>query len=294
MAEALETCEETCELDPLQRAFVREEPRISYVQPEDPWLTRQIISRMEYLFGRRKVERIYSRLKVKPFNAPDFFAGALAETGIRLDFDPTQLQKIPQQGPVVFVANHPFGVIDGVVLCHLALRARGDFRIMIHAMLCQDRDLARHFLPIDFQPHRDALRNNIRCKQLARDALAADVPVLIFPSGMVSTAGKLGFGGVSDAPWTTFAAKLVRESRATVIPIHFHGRNSRKFHVASHIAEPLRMALLVHEALNKFGSTIRVDVGDPIPWEVSAARQGRQALTDYLYNEVQTVRRPEP
>ena len=57
-------------------------------------------------------------------------------------FDAAQLTKIPKDGPLVFVANHPYGVVDGLILCDLAMQVRGDFRILIHAMLCQDEDLA--------------------------------------------------------------------------------------------------------------------------------------------------------
>lgn len=269
--------------------YVRDVPRISYVQPDDPWWTQKLVSSVEVLFGRNRIERIYHELKTHPFDVQSFFAQALDRTRIRVEFDHAQLQKIPRSGPVVFLANHPFGVVDGIILCHLALQTRGDFRILIHSLLCQDADLAPYFLPIDFQPSKQAVRNNINSKNKALDYLRRDIPILIFPSGMVSTADRFGFGDVADAPWTTFAAKLIRESGATVVPVRFSGQNSRKFHVASHIAEPLRMALLVHEALNKFGESIEVAVGDPIGADSLEQYADRQSLTDYLYRVVQNT-----
>jgi putative hemolysin len=115
-------------------------------------------------------------------------------------------------------------------------------------MLCRDRNLAPHFLPIDFEDSKAAAKNNIRTKKMAQQCLQEDIPLLIFPSGFVSTADQKGFGKVVDAPWTTFAAKLIRDSEATVVPVYFEGQNSRLFHIASHISEPLRMALLLKEA----------------------------------------------
>jgi len=189
-----------------QNAYVREVPRISYVQPGDPWLTRLLVSRLETLFGRGKVEAVYHKLKDQPFDGRQFFAQALRLMCIQPRYDVTQLYKIPSSGPLVFVANHPYGVVDGLILCDLAMQVRSDFRILIHALLCQDRDLAPYFLPIDFRPGKAALKNNIRSKRSALQCLSEDIPVLIFPSGMVSTADGFGFGGVRDAPWTTFAA----------------------------------------------------------------------------------------
>lgn len=277
-------------VDPQFRSYLREPPRISYTNPDDTWLVRYFVSSIEILLGRNKIEAVYNNLKDEQFNLTTFFSSALKETKITAKYDLDKLQAVPKTGPLMFVANHPFGVVDGIVLCDMALRVRGDLRIMLHSLLCQDSQLAQFFLPIDFQETKQALKTNIRSKQLALEFLSQDIPVLIFPSGMVSTADKFGFGTVRDAPWTTFAAKIIREARATVVPIFFHGQNSRKFHVASHIGEPFRMAMLVHEAINKFGKTVEIEIGEPLTWERLADRGGRQQLTDYLYQQVQSLR----
>ena len=277
-------------VDPQFRSYLREPPRISYTNPDDTWFVRHFVSSIEVLLGRNKIEAVYNDLKDEQFNLTTFFSSALEKTEITAKYDLEKLQAVPKTGPLMFVANHPFGVVDGIVLCDMALRVRGDLRIMLHSLLCQDSQLAQFFLPIDFQETKQALKTNIRSKQLALEFLSQDIPVLIFPSGMVSTADKFGFGTVRDAPWTTFAAKIIREARATVVPIFFHGQNSRKFHVASHIGEPFRMAMLVHEAINKFGKTVEIEIGEPLTWERLADRGGRQQLTDYLYQKVQSLR----
>ena len=277
-------------VDPQFRSYLREPPRISYTNPDDTWFVRHFVSSIEVLLGRNKIEAVYNDLKDEQFNLTTFFSSALEKTEITAKYDLEKLHAVPKTGPLMFVANHPFGVVDGIVLCDMALRVRGDLRIMLHSLLCQDSQLAQFFLPIDFQENKQALKTNIRSKQLALEFLSQDIPVLIFPSGMVSTADKFGFGTVRDAPWTTFAAKIIREAGATVVPIFFHGQNSRKFHVASHIGEPFRMAMLVHEAINKFGKTVEIEIGEPLTWERLADRGGRQQLTDYLYQQVQSLR----
>ena len=277
------------QLDPKFETYVRDQPRISYVQPDDPWPVRQFIASIEVMFGRRKIESIYRELKRNPFVIDEFFDAAFTATNIQPTFNTEQISKIPKQGPLVFVANHPFGVIDGMALCKIALQARGNFRILIHAMLCQDRDLAPYFLPIDFRETKAALKNNIHAKRSALEYLNQDIPILIFPAGFVSTADRRGFGRVVDAPWTTFAAKLIRDANAAVVPVFFHGQNSRRFHVASHVAEPLRMALLLNEALKKFGHSVSAEIGDPLLWDTLATFDSRQTLTDYLYEKVQVL-----
>ncbi len=129
-----------------------------------------------------------------------FFKEAFGATRIEHCYRGVNPKTISAVGPLVFVANHPFGIVDGVALCDIALQARGDFRIMIHSLLCQDKDLAPFFLPEDFNLTKAAVKNNIRAKKVAQDCLAQNIPILIFPSGFVSTADKKGIGSVVDAP----------------------------------------------------------------------------------------------
>jgi putative hemolysin len=276
-------------LEPLFPEYIQGKPTLSYVQPTDPWIMQKFISGVEILFGRRKIESIYGELKEQPFNVASFFSSALHATKINSCYDSAKLAALPKTGPLVFVANHPFGVVDGMVLCDLAIKARGNFRILINAMLCRDRDLAPYFLPIDFHETKAAVKNNIRSKKMAQEALEQNIPLLVFPSGFVSTADRKGFGTVVDAPWTTFAAKLIRDTQATVVPIYFRGQNSRIFHLASHVAEPLRMALLLNEASNKFGTKVITEIGDPLLWTDLDAVGNRQQLTSYLYEKVQCL-----
>ena len=275
--------------DPLFRHYLEERPTLTYAQPDNPWLLRQMILGIENLCGRRKVQRLYDTLKSQPFELNRFFEDAIAVTNIDLRYDQTQLDRIPATGPLAMVANHPFGVIDGTILCHLAAQARGDFRILINAVLCRDKDLAPYFLPVDFSPGKAAMKNNVATGRRAREAMAEDIPVLIFPSGFVSTAGKFGTGRAVDAPWTTFAAKLISDARANVVPIFFHGQNSRAFHIASHLSESLRMAFLIREARARFGTRFDVTIGDTLAYESLEEIKGRKALTHYLYDAVQQL-----
>jgi putative hemolysin len=175
--------------------------------------------------------------------------------------------------------------VDGAILCDLAARTRGEFRILIHAMLCRDADLARCFLPVDFEPTAEATRNNLHTRRIALATLREQGTLLIYPGGGVATASRLGFGNLRDMPWTTFAAKLVQQSGATVVPAFFHGANSRLFHVLSHVHPALRTGLLLREARRQFGTTVRMEIGAPIPYERVHHIRCRARLTELLHRE---------
>lgn len=152
------------DLDPQFQSYLREPPRLSYTNPDDHWVTRNLVSSLEVLLGRNKIEKVYYRLKDQDFDIVTFFENALTEAHISVDYNLEKLSAIPKTGPLMFVANHPFGVVDGIVLCDMALKARSDLRIMLHSLLCQDKQLAPYFLPIDFHDNKEARKTNIRSK----------------------------------------------------------------------------------------------------------------------------------
>ena len=280
------------DVDPMFEHYLVDEPRLTYESPDDGPLTRAFVRLLEGFLGRQKMEAHYQNLKGRQTDAKTFFREAFKLTNITIDGDMSPIANIPKNRPVLFIANHPFGVIDGLIMCNLALDYADDFQVVINSLLCQDRDLVPHFLPIDFSETKEAAKRNVRTKQLAGKALDNGVPLILFPSGMVSTAGAPGFGNVVDAPWTTFIAKLVMQYQPTVVPVFFHGQNTRLFHVASNIAEPFRMAMHMREALRRFGSTVSLDVGQHHSPEDYSHISSRQEMTEHFYNIVQQTRQP--
>ncbi len=268
-------------IDPAFAQYLNPSPRVTYVHPQDHWFRIKLMRWVENSFGAQRLDNLYQCLRAGPDADPQFFANALTQANIRGNFTGFDLAQVPSQGPLLLAANHPFGIVDGLILCDLAMRLRGDFRILINALLCQDERLAHHFLPVDFAPTAAAQRTNIRTKALAVQALKDDVPVVVFPGGGIATANRFGFGELEEFPWTTFAAKLVKQSQATVLPLFFHGQNSRLFHVASHIGEPLRLALLIRETLGRFGQEVSVSVGDLLPY-TQLAHMNRGQMTSFL------------
>lgn len=268
--------------------YVRARPRISYVDPEHHWGRRALVGTLERLSGSGRIERIYRTLKAEPFELADFFDRALELGAIEAEFTPGAEADIPREGPLIFVGNHPYGIVDGLMMCRLAARTRGDFRILLNARLCQDPDLAPYFLPVDFEPTRAALKANIATKRAALETLRRDGTLVMFPAGSVATAPG-GFGPAREFPWSTFVAKLVHQSGATVVPVYFHGQNSRLFHIASAVSETLRSALLLFEARNKLGRRFSVSVGRPIPYAEMAPLRARADLTRYLQDRIEIL-----
>ena len=162
------------------------------------------------------------------------------------------------------ISNHPYGILDGLMLGYILARTRGDFRILAHQVFRKAEELNRVILPISFDESRDATEVNLETRKRAIEYLAQGGAIGIFPGGTVSTALK-PFGRPMDPSWRRFTARLIVKSGAAVVPVYFEGSNSRLFQLASHLHQTLRLALLVNEFKGRVGAPVRVVIGAPLP-----------------------------
>ena len=266
-----------------------DEPTISYVQESDSFLKKHLVNLIEILTGREKLTDIYRILRQDPFEIPRFFKKGIELGNLELFYNRYDEQHIPGEGPLVFIANHPFGIVDGLILCELASRIRGDFRILLNNRLMKDDNLNQFFLPVDFDGTREATKRNLETRRTAQKFLEGGGTLIIFPAGGVATRWRFGMGPLEELPWTTFTAKIVRQSRATVVPLHFQGENSFLFHFASSLGESARLSLFIHEVSRQIGTTIRFTIGEPVPFEAMAHIDSRRELTRFLKDRVESM-----
>jgi putative hemolysin len=212
----------------------------------------------------------------------DFWSVMVQRYGLSLDVISGSLDDIPREGPLILIANHPYGILDGLMMGHILAHVRGDFRILAHRVFRKAQDLDRVVLPISFDETKEAVALNLETRKTALAYLAQGGAIGVFPGGTVSTSAK-PFGQAMDPGWRAFTAKMIAKSDATVVPIFFEGANSRLFQIASHLHSTLRMALLIKEFRSRVDEPVRVVIGQPIPRETLDAHRGdTKAMMDFL------------
>jgi len=260
---------------------VSPEPTFSYASPDDPRLKRIVIRLIETLTGQPRLKRMYLDNRANPVEGETFFAAAIRYLRLHLDFDMARLHEIPKDGPLVIVANHPFGVIDGLAISHLTSLVRGEFKVLTNAVLTQAPEIEDYLLPVDFDETPEALATNIRTRKISRELLKNGGTIIVFPGGTVSTSPR-AFGRAVDPLWQPFTAQLVQRSRATVVPMFFEGQNGRMFQVVSHFSRTLRLSLLFREVRESIGSRVPIRIGRPIRYEELEHLTDRTAFADEL------------
>jgi putative hemolysin len=263
-----------------QKQIARE---ISYASSATTRGGRAVIRALENTTGRLRLIRRARGYDAEVAQGRDFWQVITARYGLDLNVIGGNLDNIPATGPLVLVANHPYGILDGMMMGRiLSARRGGDFRILANSVFCKSPDLEQVILPISFENTKAATKLNIETRAEALRYLAAGGAIGVFPGGTVSTSARL-FSQAMDPGWRTFTAKMICKSRATVVPVFFVGANSRLFQLASHIHATLRLGMLIREFRNRIGQPVDVVVGHALDVvALTPYRQDPKACMDFL------------
>jgi putative hemolysin len=238
--------------------------KLSYANTfTNPWKANTIRA-MEWLTGKLPLLRLVRRFERQgPKEGPAFFSQALELMGIELRTPAEQIARIPATGPVIVVANHPHGLVDGMVLAELVGRVRTDYKILTRNLLSGVSEIEDLMIPVPFPHEENARVESLEMRKAAMDHLRQGGVIVLFPSGVVAASDTF-FGKAVEAVWNPFTAKMITRSGATVVPIHFPGQNSRLYQIANKVSATLRQGLLIHEVMHACNRPQAPIIGAPI------------------------------
>ena len=228
-------------------------------------ILRWAISMMEWCTGKLIILRWIKKYEDSG-TATDhtFFQRVLGVMGITLTTPADQLANIPKTGPVVIVANHPHGMVDGLVIGDVMSRVRTDFRVLTRSILTElDEVGGSYMISVPFPHDPDAQAKGLEMRAKAMSVLKNGGVIAVFPAGVVASSDTM-FGPVIEREWNVFTAKMIHRSGATVVPLRFNGKNSRWYQIANRISAVLRQGLLVFEIVNQRDTPQAPTVGAPI------------------------------
>ena len=257
---------------------------LTYSNTFDSPVKRNIIRLIELLTGKMRIARLVRRFeRMGTFKGQAFWRATLDVMGIDLLTPADQLARIPKTGPVIFVANHPHGLVDGMILADLIGRVRDDYRILTRSLLTGiDEDAASYMIPVPFPHEPQAQKKMVEMRRAAMDHLKTGGIVALFPSGGVASSDSM-FGPAIEREWSVFTAKMIRTSGATVVPCFFPGSNSRAYLIANRISATLRQGLLLHEIVHALNKPQKPVVGVSVdPAEIAARADDPRAFMAWL------------
>lgn len=265
------------------------------------------------LIGLKKLEQFYDRLAALPVADREYWSEILKQMDVRLHYSKTQQLNIPLTGGMVVVSNHPFGGVDGLSILAMVREVRPDVKIlMTDAFGEMLPEIAPNIIGVNLSGSREARKQNLLKIAEIRQWVAEGHVIVIFPAGEISPVTK-PFGELEEIQWKPTAAKIARETGASILPLYFEGQNSAVFQALStfsrHMEEnkwgkakegakkttgdkirggaravvtQLREAAIVANITNKMGKDVVLHIGDPIPHSEITKFSDDVTLTEYV------------
>jgi len=242
---------------------------------------------LEKMLGLSRLDLFYGRV-TDAGTAEPFLERTLRLLGVAIDVSQEDIARVPSSGPVVVVANHPFGMVEGLVLAAVLERIRPDVRTMANDLLAAMPEARERMIMVDPFDRPDSARKNLAGLRSALQWLRGGGMLVMFPAGEVS---HIDFSrrGITDPQWSDSAVRLAAKAGAPILPVRFTGNNSALFHVLGLVHPTLRTAMLPHELWNKRGRTVSVRIGQPIDGEILSRFENERAATAFIRNRTYSL-----
>lgn len=245
-----------------------------------PIKPRFVSTLLEKALGLNKLGAIY---EARPTTSTpqEFLQYTLDALGVSIDLrNPDALADIPRSGPLLIVANHPLGGLEGVAIAKVIGEIRPDLQVLTNQLLRRIPELRDIFIGVDVLSSKAAATNVAGIKQVHKHLQNAGA-VLIFPAGMVS-AYEPAAGRIQDRPWNRIVGQLMKRYECTCLPLYVGGRNSAYFYNAGRLHPRLRTVLLPRQLANKQGFSLALTIGRPVPAQELRLLRTPIAITEYL------------
>ena len=255
---------------------------ISYAHSAATRGGRALIRTMENLSGRMRLIKRADGYDDEVASGRDFWEVMAERYGLSMDVRRGSLDNIPREGPLILIANHPYGILDGLMMGLILRQTRGDFRILANSVFRKAEELNRYVLPVSFDETREALQTNLTTRKEALGFLKDGGAVGVFPGGAVATSAR-PFSRPLDPGWGSFTGRLIAKSQATVVPMFFEGENSRLFQLASHMHQTLRLGLLIKEFGRRVDAPVKMMIGEPMGDNIlGSLKSDAKSLMEFL------------
>lgn len=230
-----------------------------------------------------QVNTLYQNLSER--QGLDFIQGVFNQLNISIAISEDHLQRLPESGPCVVVANHPFGALDGLAMIQELSKRRSDVKVMANFVLSKIAPIQDYFIAVNPFEHQEK-RNNKTGVRACLEHVQNGGCLVVFPAGEVSTFEEGSWTSISDRRWQNSVIKLIQRTNARIVPVCFDGANSFLFHLLGKINPQLRTLALPSEMFKRKDRKIEMMVGKAIQVEDWKLLEDSAVLSRFLRAKV--------
>ena len=248
-------------MNPSNKKFIDVEEIIRRKSPKLlKWLPRFFLNYIKRKLHEDFINRgmeMYEEAKGHEFNECAIsYMGAEVESA--------NVERVPEYGGIIVVANHPLGGLDGMALIKAVSEKRKDVRFLVNDILLHLKNFGELFVGVN-----KVGKNISEALKTIEEVYSSEHAVLIFPAGLVSRYQK---GKIRDLNWKkSFVTQAIKHQKI-IVPAFIQGRNSNFFYNLSRFRKLLgikvniEMFLLPDEMVNQKGKSIRISFGKPFSY----------------------------